>query len=165
MKKNALFLFVALSAILFSCNKNNGTVSNENLEVKNKVVILNQGNYTEQNASIYVYDENTKTMTPNAYAAANNGTKLGATLMSGTYSSSGVGFLLCSNPDKIVIVDITTMAVLTAPVTTQLSNCREIIGGGGCLYVTNAGKEYNVNPDGSYEYTNSYVSVYSASSL
>lgn len=165
MKKSALLLLAAISVILFGCNKKNGSYNTDEVEIKNKVVILNQGNYTEQNSSIYVYDENTKTMTPNAYANANNGTKLGATLMSGTYSSSGVGYFLCSNPDKIAIVDIITMKSITSPVTEGLSNSREIMGADGYLYVTNAGKEYNINADGSYEYTNSYVSIYSASSL
>lgn len=164
MKKFTLLLLAALSAVLFSCNKNNGEYETD-LVIKNKVVILNQGNYTEQNASIYLYDEDTRTMVPNAYAAANSGTKLGATLMSGTYSTTGVGYLLCSNPDKIEIVDILSMKVLTAPITEKLSNCREIIGAGNFIFVTNAGTEYNVNPDGSYEYTNSYVSAYNASNL
>lgn len=162
MKKITLLLLTSLSVILFGCNNNNGSIDTD-VVVKNKVIILNQGNYTEQNASIYMYDEDSRTMTPNAYATANNGTKLGATLMSAIFSTSGVGYLLCSNPDKIEIVDILSMKSLTAPIIDDLSNTREIIGAGQFIFVTNAGKEYEVQPDGSYEYTNSYVSVYSTS--
>lgn len=164
MKKFTLLFLAAFSAIFFSCSNDDGDYSTD-IIVKNKVIILNQGNYTEQNSSIYVYDEDTRTMTPNAYATANNGTKLGATLMSATFSTNGVGYLLCSNPDKIQIVDILTMKNLTAPVSDKLSNVREIMGVGQYLFVTNAGTEYNVLPDGSYEYTNSYVSAYSTSGL
>lgn len=163
MKKIILLFSAVLSITLFSCNSDD-TFDTE-FELKNKVIVMNQGNYTEQNASIYIYDEDTKVMTPNAYSTANNGTKLGATLMSATFSTTGVGYLLCSNPDKIEIVDILSMKTITTPVTTELSNTREIAGGGGYLFVSNAGKEYNVLPDGSYEYTNSYISVYSATSL
>jgi hypothetical protein len=57
------------------------------------------------------------------------------------------------------------MKSLTAPITEGLSNCREISGAGNFIFVTNAGKDYIVNPDGSYEYTKSFVSTYSASNL
>lgn len=163
MKKIILLFSALLSITLFSCNSDDSLKTE--FEIKNKVIVLNQGNYTEQNSSIYIFDEDTKVMTPNAYSTANNGTKLGATLMSAIFSTTGVGYLLCSNPDKIEIVDILSMKVITAPITTGLSNTREIAGGGGYVFVSNAGTEYNVLPDGFYEYTDSYISVYSATSL
>lgn len=159
MKKNTLSLLVILSAFLYSCGEK--SVIDPNLTIKRQVIILNQGNYTEQNSSVYVYDEDSKTMKPNAFSSANGGTKLGATLMSGTFSSAGTGYLLCSNPDKIEVIDIISLKTLSKPITDGLSNVREVTGAGQFLFVTNAGTEYKVLPDGSYEYTNSFVSAYS----
>ena len=150
----------AAAAIFSSCQKGNNT----NYVQRNKVVILNQGNYTEQNASVSVYDEDTRDLTPNAYSKSNNGTKLGATLMSGTYSSAGAGYLLCSNPDKIESINIITMKSLGNAYSSGLENAREITIGGNYLFVTNAGFEYTDLGTGFYEYTNSFVSIYDISS-
>jgi hypothetical protein len=80
--------------------------------------------------------------------------------MSGTYSIYGYGYLLCSNPDKIEVVNILTMQSLSNPIKDKLSNTRDITLGGEYIFVTNAGKDYVVNADGSWEYTNSYLSIY-----
>lgn len=155
MKKTTLLFIIAVTALFSSCDNNN-----THYVQRNKVVILNQGNYSEQNASVYMYDEDNQSLIPNTFESANSGQKLGATLMSGTFASTGVGYLLCSNPDKIEVVDILTTKVLTQPITAELSNVREIIIGGGYIFVTNFGTDYTVLPNGSWEYTNSYVSIY-----
>lgn len=155
-----IFLLAVVASALFSaCTPWKGT---EYVQ-KNRVIILNQGNYTSQDASVYIYDEDTQEMTVNAYTKANNNTKLGATLMSGTYSMYGLGYLLCSNPDKIEVVNILTMQTLSNPIKEQLLNTREITLGGEFIFVTNAGSDYIVKEDGSYEYTNSYLSIYNVS--
>lgn len=152
-----IFLLVAAACAMFtSCSTWDGT---EYVQ-KNRVVILNQGNYTSQDASVYIYDEDTKEMTVAAYAKANNNTRLGATLMSGTFSMYGYGYLLCSNPDKIEVVNILTMQSLSNPIKEQLSNTREITLGGEYIFVTNAGQDYVVKEDMSYEYTKSYLSIH-----
>ena len=157
--KFTLLLIVALTTIISSCD----TVSNVKYVQRNKVLILNEGNYKAQEGSVYVYDEDTKMMTPNAFAKANNNKKLGATLMSGTFSNYGIGYLLCSNPDKIEVINVLNMKTLTNPIEANLSNTREIALGGEFIFVTNAGETRVENPDGSYSYTESYVSVYNAS--
>ena len=108
-----IILLAAVASALFSACTPWQSVE---YEQKNRVVILNQGNYTAQDASVYIYDEDTKEMTVNAYSKANNNTKLGATLMSGTYSMYGFGYLLCANPDKIEVVNILTMQSLSNPI-------------------------------------------------
>ena len=145
--------------LLTSCDMGNGTQYIQ----KNKVLVLNQGNYTAQDASVYIYDEDEKTMTPNAFARANNNTKIGATLMSGTFSNYGIGYLLCSNPDKIEVVNVVTLQTLCNPITTGLSNTREIVLDAQYIYVTNAGEDFVEDSYGIREYTNSYVSVYDPS--
>jgi hypothetical protein len=154
--KFIFLLAIAASTLFAACT----TWDNIEYIQKNRVVILNQGNYTSQDASVYIYDEDTKEMTVAAYSRANNNTKLGATLMSGTYSIYGYGYLLFSNPDKIEVVNILTMQSLSNPIKDKLSNTRDITLGGEYIFVTNAGKDYVVNADGSWEYTNSYLSIY-----
>ncbi len=150
-------LLVAAASVLFtSCNP----ISNTKYIQKNKVIILNQGNYLSQDGSVYIYDEDTKDMTVRAYARANNNTSIGATVMSGTYSRYGFGYLLCSNPDKIEIVDILTMKTLSNPIEKNLSNTREILLGGEYIFVTNAGDKFTEDEYGIREYTDSYVSIY-----
>ena len=154
--KFTLLLVAAFSVLMTSCDTGPGIKYIQ----KNKALILNQGNYLSQDASVYVYDEDTKTMTPNAFARANNNTRLGATLMSGTYSNYGIGYLLCSQPDKIEVINVLTMKTLTNPIKTNLMNTREIALDYEYIYVTNAGSDYIELPNGFYEYTKSYVSIY-----
>ena len=157
--KFILLFIAAFSMLLSSCDMGNSTQYIQ----KNKVLVLNQGNYKSQDASVYIYDEDEKTMIPNAFARANNNTKIGATLMSGTFSNYGVGYLLCSNPDKIEVINVVTLQTLTEPITTNLANTREIALGNKYLYVTNAGEDFVESPDKMREYTNSYVSIYDLS--
>ncbi len=164
MKKLHSFLLLALAAVtaLSSCSDNNDM---PNYVTKNKVVILNQGNYMAQDASVYVYDESTKEITPNAYATANNGTKLGATLMSGTFTQGGAAYLLCANPDKIETVSILDMTSVNRAVNDGIKNPREAVVGGAYLFVTNAGEERTDLGNGYYEYNKSYVSIYDISNI
>lgn len=156
-----LTIMIAAAALIFSsCEDGNST----SYVQRNKVVILNQGNYTEQNASVYMYDEDSKELTVNAYSKANNGTKLGATLMSGTYTNAGVGYLLCANPDKLETVNVLTMGTIANPVTEGLLNTREVVAGDGYLFVTNAGENPVDVGGGYYEYPESFVSIYNITS-
>ncbi len=157
--KFVLLLLAAFSILSTSCEP----ISQTKYVQKNKVLVLNQGNYKSQDGSVYVYDEDTKIMTPNAYAKANNNARLGATLMSGTYSSYGIGYLLCSNPDKIEVINVLTMQTLSNPIEQNLLNTREIALGTEHIFVSNAGTDYVELADGSWEYINSYVSVYNQS--
>lgn len=166
MKRLHSFLILALGAVIAFSSCDNGTKDPYNYVPKNKVLILNQGNYTSQDASIYVYDEDTKEIIPNAYATANNGARLGATLMSGTYTMEGAAYLLCANPDKIVTIDIRNMKVLgSAAISGGLNNPREAVVGGTYLFVTNAGDERTDLGNGYYEYTKSYVAIYDISGI
>ena len=160
MKKIFLFFSVAAALIFTSCNSDSRpTVLN------NVVCILNQGNYSQHNGSIYLYEETTKSMSENVFFKSNN-YELGATIMDGIYNSYGIGYILCSNPDKIEIIDITNGRTATDPITDEdggLRNTREITLGENYIFVSNAGSDYVVdNLTGAYEYTNSFVSIYNA---
>lgn len=160
MKKIFLLFSVAAALIFTSCNSDSRpTVLN------NVVCILNQGNYSQHNGSIYLYDETTKSMSENVFFKSNN-YELGATIMDGIYNSYGIGYILCSNPDKIEIIDITNGRSATDPITDEdggLRNTRELTLGENYIFVSNAGEDYVVdNLTGAYEYTNSFVSIYNA---
>ncbi len=82
MKKNLFKLFLVIPAAALmsvSCTKDNGPDNEDN---KGKVLIINQGNFTEQSSSISLYDENTNQIQNRFYETA-NGVSIGATINSG----------------------------------------------------------------------------------
>ncbi len=163
MKSLKLTLLLAFAAITLFTSCDNGTEDPYNYVPKHKVLILNQGNYTSQDASIYLYDEDNKTLLPNVYEAANSGAKLGATIMSGTFTSAGAVYVICANPDKIVTLDALNMKAIGTVVSDGVNNPREAVTGGDYLFVTNAGSERTDLGNGYYEYTKSYVAIYDIS--
>ena len=161
MKKIFLLFAFAVSLVFTSCNSD--PLPTERHDV---VYVLNSGNYSEHNGSIYLYDETTKRMENNIINKS-NGEELGATIMDGIYNAYGMGYILCSNPDKIEIIDLyrNPGRRLTNPITDadgQLRNTREIMLGDNWIFVSNQGETYVEQPDGMYEYTNSFVSIFDA---
>jgi hypothetical protein len=163
MKKNLYFLSLLLGSILLlSCEKNEDPNPIE--EVQNGVLVLNQGNFSEQSGSLSLYIEETKTCINQFYESANNNISLGAVVMTGAVDKNNVAYLLCSNPDKIVRIDAGTGKLLGVPVTQGLANPRNLIVDEQYIYVTNSGYEYTVVDEWFYEYTHSYVAVYDKNS-
>lgn len=161
MKKIFLLFAFAVSLVFTSCNSD--PLPTERHDV---VYVLNSGNYSEHNGSIYLYDETTKRMENNIINKS-NGEELGATIMDGIYNVYGMGYILCSNPDKIEIIDLyrNPGRRLTNPITDadgQLRNTREIMLGDNWIFVSNQGETYVEQPNGMYEYTNSFVSIFDA---
>ena len=100
MKNSFKFLLIAFAAILLftSCEKDTpGT----DVTFEQKVLIINQGNFTEHSASLSLFDEKTMTITNRIYETANSGISIGATIISGTVSPQKEAYLVCNNPDKI----------------------------------------------------------------
>lgn len=149
---------LALATLIFSCTKDDVPV----VPAQKMVMVLNQGNFTEQSASISLYDETSGTLTNRAYEAANGGISIGATLISGWVDDSKKAFLVCNYPDKIEILDAKTAVVSTSAITSNLSNPRAICGDNSNLFVSNWSTEYVVNANFFYEYINSYIAVYDA---
>jgi hypothetical protein len=80
-----------------------------------KVLVVNAGNFGQGNGSVAVYDEETKTITNNAVAQANNGAGIGSGLQS-LYFNEGTGYLICNASDKIEVIDANTLAYVANPV-------------------------------------------------
>jgi hypothetical protein len=144
------------SIALFSCSKDDNPVI---VQPEKRVIVINQGNFTEHSASLSVYDEVTGTVQNRAYESA-NGVSIGATIISGTISTQGRAYLVCNNPDKIEIIDAKTLKVAESPLTLGLESPRNAIVYQNRIYVSNWGYEYIVNSFGFWEFNKSYVAVY-----
>ncbi len=163
--KNSLLLLIAAVILFAGCDSNNGG-NKQDYIANNRVLILNQGNFESHDGSICLYDEDTKDFIPDIYSSANNGAKIGSTIMSGTFTVGGAGYLLCANPDKIIVINLANIqAVNTLEDANGIISPREIAVGGSYLFVTNAGNEYTDLGTGYREYTKSFVSIYEISNI
>ncbi len=162
MKKCLLRSFTALFAALmiFSCTKESKV---EIIPMDKKVIVINQGNYTEHSASISLYDEVTGEIQNRVFETA-NGISIGATIISGTVSPDKKAYLICNNPDKIEIIDSKTGKITSTPITEGLASPRSAVIYNGRIYVTNWDYEYNTLPSGFWEFHKSYIAVYDLSS-
>lgn len=158
MKNSLLKLFIPafIAFSLISCSKDN---SNNEYKSEGKVIILNQGNYTEQSASISIYNENTMQIQNRAYESA-NGVSIGATIVSGTVTENKEAVLVCNNPDKIIFLDANTAVDKGTTITDSLKSPRNVVFSPKYMFVTNWGSVHNVNDSGYWEFYKSYVAVY-----
>ncbi|MEA5006760.1 MAG: hypothetical protein VB022_10155 [Rikenellaceae bacterium] len=164
MKKNLFKLFLAIPAIALmsvSCTKDNGPDNEDN---KGKVLVINQGNYTEQSSSISLYDENTNQIQNRFYEEA-NGVSIGATINSGYITPSGEAALVCNYPDKVVFVDPETGKDKGYSITEGLVSPRNMVLSDNYIYITNWDSDHTVLPSGTWEFTKSYVAIYSSNNL
>ncbi|MDP3453323.1 MAG: hypothetical protein Q8R90_10245 [Bacteroidales bacterium] len=161
MKKNLFRSLMALSAafVIFSCTKEDKV---EIIPMDKKVIVINQGNYTEHSASISLYDEVTGEIQNRVFENA-NGISIGATIISGTVSPDKKAYLICNNPDKIEIIDSKTGKVASSPITDGLASPRSAVIFNGRIYVTNWDYEYNTLPSGFWEFPKSYIAIYDLS--
>jgi hypothetical protein len=150
-------VFISLFAILlFSCSKNDPSVIPAGEE---KVLVINQGNYTEHSASLSLYDEESQEISNRVYETA-NGVSIGATIISGLITPSGEAALVCNYPDKIIFIDPATAVDKNKTITDGLASPRNMIVTSTYTYVTNWDYTYNVNEYGVWEFVDSYVAIY-----
>ncbi len=157
MKTNLLRLLAIFTLLaIFSCTKDNPEWE---YQPDKKVIVINQGNFTEHSASISIYDEQTGQIQNRVYESV-NGVSIGATIISGLISPQMQLMLVCNYPDKIEIADARTMVALFTPITEGLANPRNAVIDKDRLYVTNWDYDYIVNDIGFWEFHKSYVAVY-----
>lgn len=108
MKKAQLFvLLILLSALTaVSCSKSGNTGADE--PSLGKVYVLNQGGFGRGEASITIFDPETRSITQNAFLAR-NGRPLGDVLQSATIVGEDL-YLVVNNSKKIEVVDLNTLA-------------------------------------------------------
>ncbi len=158
LRKNLFKSFlVAIAALsIISCQK---TPPIEPFDFEQKVLILNQGNFTEHSASISLYDEVTGEIQNRIYESA-NGVSIGATIVSGSIASMDEVFLVCNNPDKIDVIDCKSAKLKGTPITEGLESPRYILVGNNRIFVSNWGYEYTELPSGFWEFDKSFVAIY-----
>ena len=158
-------VLVALFTALLVCAVTSCSPENQpELEAHNGVIILNQGNYSEQNGSISYYNEDTGDLQNLAFEAA-NGISLGSILLSGWVDEHNIAYLVCSNPVKIERIEASTAKIAAPAIVEGLANPRNLLTHNGYIYVTNWGRDESRIDLGNwfYEYPNSYVAVYNQS--
>lgn len=161
IKKLLFILNLTTLLTLASCSVFNPETPEYENDVR--LIILNQGNFTEQNGSISLYSELKDEVTNRAFKQV-NGFDIGACIQSGTMDAGGTMYLLCVNPGKVMAVNSVTMECLDEDLledNSVLVNPRFINNDGQYLYITVSGSDYEVLPDGMYEYTHSKLLVVS----
>jgi hypothetical protein len=153
----SIFVLAFMALISNSCLNDNTTIP----QYDDFVVIINQGNYNDQNGSISYYNEITKEIENNILKRA-NGNDLGAIIQSAEISSSGALYVVCNNKDKIEVFNVFTGKNMMS-ITTNLSSPRYLTGDGSRLYITNRGEGVSSGSGWKEVYPNAYVLVLNAS--
>ena len=162
LKKITLLLLTALLLLTVSCNNKPGPEP----EYSDYVVVLNQGNYNSQDGSISLYSEKDNTVTNRVFESANGNISIGACLYGGDFTSDGRLLILCSNPDKVLVINPYTFQLISTLNDENLSSGRSICSDNNYVYISNYGTTYTQEA-GTWvqEYIESYVSIYNISTL
>ena len=103
MKKYSLFAFVVLQACVKD-KPQNPVLSNVQLSNERKVYVVNEGVFTNGNASVSLYDPASGEVVENMYAAKNNNAAVGDVAQSLSYIN-GSYYLVVNNSGNILICD------------------------------------------------------------
>ncbi len=132
--KNFLYLYLFLCVgILSGCIDNDENEQPINPPASYACYIVNQGNFTEQNGEISIYDPQTGNIQNDVYRAA-NGRKLGSMVESVTVHGDLL-VVMCNTVDKIVFLNSKTMQEVCEPIT-SLSTPRYAAIKGDKMYVS-----------------------------
>jgi len=142
-------------SLLFSCSQDSSIPQ----DLRGRVLVLNQGNYTEHSASLSLYDERTNEIQNRVYESA-NGVSIGATLVSGVIFSESEAALVCNYPDKIIFIDPSTALDKNKTLTDGLASPRNMAITESYTYITNWDYTHEVTPSGTWVFTDSYIAIY-----
>lgn len=149
MKKN-LLKFFAISlfsiAIITSCKDDDDQIEPTN-EIESQALVLNYGAWGASNGEIDVYNANQKTISHNAYAAANNGVSIASNLQSAMIIDKTL-YIVSNSGDKIDVVDSHTLQASCNPISNDFKNPRFITANNQKAYVSCYGEaDYSVMAD------------------
>lgn len=119
--KNCTFLLLTALLLTTSC-KDESTTPDKPSKI-GSVYVLNEGNFGSSNATLTVYNPQNKVVTPDIFAAANDGAAFGDSPTS-IREYNGKAFITISNSGKIYIIDPKT-GKLTGKIT-DLNSPRHI---------------------------------------
>ena len=150
----SIFLLAFATVALTGCLGDPPVYHQENI-----AVIINEGNFSDQNGSISYYYEESKVVENDILKRANNNTDLGAIIQSVTLVSDGTMYVVCNSADKIEVFDVSNGKRLMTPYTgADLATPRYLTGDSHYLYITNWGE----GVDGGFgwmTFPNAYVLV------
>lgn len=131
MKK--LFPILLLLLIFASCKDKGDDSSSSGTTYDYTCIVVNQGNYSESNGSISLYNSATGAVTQEVFTTA-NGYKLGSIIESATLQGNHL-LLMCNNEDKVVFLNASTMKEVSDPVS-GIGIPRYAVVHGGYAYVS-----------------------------
>ncbi len=139
MKK--LLLGVCAAAFLFACSnaddKSSSSNAGDDVAYKYGYLVVNEGNFTQSNASISYISPNLSTMKHSIFANENNGQLLGDVAQSITFDGN-YAYIVMNNSNMIQIVDRYSFEKIGS-ISEQMILPRYAAVSNGKLYVTNAG--------------------------
>lgn len=139
MKK--LLLGVCAAAFLFSCSnaddKSSSSNAGDDVAYKYGYLVVNEGKFTESNASISYITPNLSTIKQNIFASENNGQMLGDVLQSVTFHGN-YAYIVMNNSNTIQIVDRYSFEKVGS-ISEEMILPRYAAISNGKLYVTNSG--------------------------
>lgn len=150
--------FLTIMFALTSCFNYSGP----DYEIHYDAFVLNQGNFSAKNASLSVIDEINGGITNNLYESGNAGATMNSTAQDIAFSSYGSIYTLCATPDIIYMLYPLTYKKAYS-ITDGLKMPRNMFIKGNYMYVTNYGDEIETDNQTYWDYTKSFVGVYSIS--
>jgi hypothetical protein len=109
------FFYFLLMLTLVSCHDKSDDSSSSGTTYSYTCITVNQGNYSESNGSISLYNSATGAVTQEVFTTA-NGYKLAAIIESATLHDNLI-LLMCNNADKVVFLNSSTMKEVCDPIT------------------------------------------------
>lgn len=123
-------LLIIFLSLFFSCSEDTPE------PVAGDVLIVNEGNFGQGNGSMSLYNRNNDQVENNAFANANNGRTLEASIQSVRVHDE-VAFIICNAADKIEITNAATLEAIRAPLEdAELISPRYLTVAGNKAYVS-----------------------------
>ena len=112
MKKLFPIIIAALLIALYGCNDNNNPIVDPpGIQQKTGIIVVNEGLFSQNNATLTYYSIEDKSVTQNIYSAANGNTKLGDTANDMKILGSK-GYIAVDQSLKIEVIDVNNFSSL-----------------------------------------------------
>ncbi len=137
--KKVLYSLAALVFLASCSNNDDATPDTSNQEFKNGILIVNEGGYNKNNASVSFLSNDLSVLKNDIFAGSNNGAGLGDVAQSlAVYNN--YAFIVMNNSNSIEIVDRYTFKKV-GQITEQLAQPRYLAVANNKIYVTNMAED------------------------
>lgn len=133
-KQNLLFLVLSLTAMLFSCSKDDVSTEIPAPHTPSRVgfYLLSEGSLNADNSKLSFFDLTTGELTQDYFGKKNNGAKIGDTAVD-IVSYGGKAYIIVNNSKKVIVINNYTGAVIGE---IEIENPRYGVGANGKIYVS-----------------------------